>query len=61
MGLYIIWILRCRMHGATLLGSMCLLIDNLFGQLHELLGEIHVICLGATFLSNFRRRDCRSS
>jgi hypothetical protein len=49
------------MHGATLLGSMCLLIDNLFGQLHELLGEIHVICLGATFLSNFRRRDCRSS
>jgi hypothetical protein len=49
------------MHGATLLGSVCFLVDNLFGQLHELLGELHVICLGATFLSNFRRRDYRPS
>lgn len=50
--------LRCCFHGTSLLGGMCLLVDDVLGQLHQLLSKIHVIRLWATFLGDLGRRDC---
>lgn len=36
---------------------MRLLVDDLLGQLHQLLGKVHIVRLRATFLGNFRRCD----
>ena len=49
--------LRCCVHRTSLCTGMCLLVDDLLGQLHQLLGKIHVVRLRATFLGDLRRCD----
>lgn len=51
-------LLRCRMHGATLLRGMRLLVDDLFGQLHQLFGKLHVVRFVAAWLGNLGWRNC---
>lgn len=53
--------LRCCVHRASLRTSMRLLVDDLLGQLHQLLGKVHIVRLRATFLGNFRRCDIQAT
>lgn len=50
--------LGCSVHRAALLRRMRLLVNDLLGQLHQLLGQIHIVSLGASFLDDLGRCNC---